>query len=86
MHLFLPVNIQSPPNLILMPTIQILQQNLSVPLFPLVPTHVIAPAAYCGCQTPGDVGLVADGGDGVKVSADREDDCAGFGEAGYTRK
>jgi hypothetical protein len=81
--LLFPLNIQSLLNLLLMPPIQILQQNLSIPLFSLVPTHIVAPATYCGCQATGDVGFVADGYDGVKVCADCEDDCTSTGEAVY---
>jgi hypothetical protein len=56
--------------------IQILQQNLTIPLLPLIPTHIIAPASDRARQAAGHVRFLADLGDRVEVRADGEDDAA----------
>jgi hypothetical protein len=60
--------------------IQILQQHLPIPIFPLVPTHIIAPAADRASQPPRHIWLLANLRDGQEIRADGEDDATGAGE------
>lgn len=61
--------------------VQVLQQHLLVLLPPLVPRHVLAPAADRGRQSPGHVRLLDNLRDGLEVRADGEGDGARAGQA-----
>jgi hypothetical protein len=73
MRLLFRTHIQSVLHLLVMHLIQILQQHISVPLFPLVPTHIIAPATYCTGQATRYVWFFANVGDWMEVCSDSED-------------
>jgi hypothetical protein len=81
MHLLLPLHIQSRGNLLRMSLIQILQKHLPIPLPPLIPRHIIAPAPDRARQSPGHIRLITYFCNRFEVGADSEDDAAGAGES-----
>jgi hypothetical protein len=81
MRFLFAAHVQSILDLLFVHPVQILQQHLSISFFPLVFTHVVAPAAYCAGQATRYVWLLADIGDGMEVRADGEDYAPGSRES-----
>lgn len=80
-NLLLLLNLQPSLNLLPMFPVQILQQNLLIPLLPLIPTNIITPTPHRTRQPARYIRLLADLRDRMEVRADSEDYTAAAREA-----